>query len=67
MKQYLLFFEKASVDPADTEKSFRGRIIIQAEERIQAINEFLEWVKVQEKFQDSEKFYFEISEIEHQL
>lgn len=67
MKQYLIFFDKLSGDPADTENLFKGRIIIQSEEKIQAINEFLEWAKGQEKFQDTEKFYFEISEIEHQL
>jgi hypothetical protein len=67
MKQFLVFFEKVSGDPADTEKGFRGRVVIQAEEQIIAVNEFLEWAKVQENFQDSSKFYFEISEIEHQL
>lgn len=67
MKQYLIFFDKLSGDPANVEKSFKGRIIVEAEKQIDAVNQFLEWVKNQDKFQDSEKFYFEIGEIEHQL
>ena len=66
-KQFIIFFEKPSADPANIEKVFRGRVIIEAEEKINAIHDFLEWAKIHDKFQDTEKFYFEISEIEYNL
>jgi len=68
MQNYLVYFDKVIAENQnEKDHKFTGTVVLKTETQQQAVSEFLDWVRTQQKFESTTKFYFEIKAIDYEI
>jgi formylmethanofuran dehydrogenase subunit E len=67
MQNYLVYFDKIVAEDQNESHKFTGTVVLKTDTQQQAVTEFLDWIKTQQKFESTTKFYFEVKPIDFEI